>query len=75
MVNLYDRAVGTAAQVPKAKQHDHLPGAKGYCNAATLQADAGPLWVYEGAFDVLALLAAGVPRVVVIFGVQGWRWD
>src|SRR5712691_6054169 len=27
------------------------------------------------AFDALALLAAGVPRVVAIFGVQGWRWD
>src|SRR2546429_130491 len=34
-----------------------------------------PLWVCEGAFDALALLAAGVPRVVAIFGVQGWRWD
>jgi len=30
--------------------------------------------VCEGAFDALALLAAGVPRVVAIFGVQGWRW-
>ena len=28
----------------------------------------------EGAFDALALRAAGVPRVVAIFGVQGWRW-
>ena len=34
----------------------------------------GPLWVCEGAFDALALLAAGVPRVVAIFGVQGWCW-
>jgi DNA primase len=23
----------------------------------------------------LALLAAGIPRVVAIFGVQGWRWE
>jgi hypothetical protein len=75
VVNLYGRAVGTAEQVPKAKRHDHLPGAKGYFNAAALQEDAGPLWVCEGAFDALALLAAGVPRVVAIFGVQGWRWD
>src|SRR5689334_11800529 len=37
VVNLYGRAVGTAAQVPKAKRHDHLPGAKGYFNAAALQ--------------------------------------
>ena len=75
VVNLYGRAVGTAEQVPKAKRHDHLPGAKGYFNAAALRGDAGPLWVCEGAFDALALLAAGVPRVVAIFGVQGWRWD
>ena len=71
LVNLYGRAVGIAEQVPKAKRHDHLPGIKGYCNAAALQAGAGPLWVCEGAFDTLALLAAGVPRVVAIFGVQG----
>ena len=75
LVNLYGRAVGTAEQVPKAKRHDHLPGSKGYFNASALQAEAGPLWVCEGAFDALALLAAGVPRVVAIFGVQGWRWD
>ncbi len=74
LVNLYGRAVGTAEQVPKAKRHDHLPGAKGYFNAAALQAGTGPLWVCEGAFDALALLAAGVARVVTIFGVQGWRW-
>ena len=75
LVNLYGRAVGTAEQVPKAKRHDHLPGTKGYFNAPALQAGAGPLWVCEGAFDALALLTAGVSRVVAIFGVQGWRWD
>jgi hypothetical protein len=75
LVNLYGRAVGLEEQVPRAKRHDHLPGAKGYFNAAALQAGTGPLWVCEGAFDALALLAAGVPRVVAIFGVQGWRWD
>src|SRR5439155_14589521 len=75
LVNLYGRAVGTEAQVPKAQRHDHLPGAKGYFNATALQAGVGPLWVCEGAFDALALLAAGVPRVVAIFGVQGWHWD
>jgi len=75
VVNLYGRAVGTIAQVPKAKRHDHLPGAKGFFNAAALQEDAGPLWVCEGSFDALALLAAGMSRVVAIFGVQGWRWD
>ena len=40
-----------------------------------LQAGAGPLWVCKGACDVLALRTVGVPRVVAIFGVQGWRWD
>src|SRR5215831_14661495 len=75
VVNLYGRAVGPAEQVPKAKRHDHLPGVKGYFNATALQASLEPLWVCEGAFDALALLAAGVPRVVAIFGVQGWRWD
>ena len=74
LVNLYGRAVGTAAQVPKATRHDHLPGTKGYFNAAALQGGTGPLWVCEGAFDTLALLAAGIPRVVAIFGVQGWCW-
>jgi hypothetical protein len=74
LVNLYGRAVGTDAEVPKAKRHDHLPGDKGYFNAAALQPSETPLWVCEGAFDALALLAAGVPRVVAIFGVQGWRW-
>jgi Toprim domain len=66
---------GLQSKVPKAQRHDHLPGAKGYFNATALQGDAGPLWVCEGAFDALALLAAGVSRVVAIFGVQGWRWD
>src|SRR2546423_2428035 len=75
LVNLYGRAVGTAEQVPKAKRHDHLPGAKGYFNATALQVGIEPLWVCEGVFDALALLAAGVPRVVAVFGVQGWRWD
>ena len=75
LVNLYGRAVGTTEQVPKATRHDHLPGAKGYFNAGALQGGGGPLWVCEGAFDALALLAAGVSRVIAIFGVYGWRWD
>jgi DNA primase len=42
---------------------------------AALQAGAEPLRVCKGACDALALRTAGVPRVVAIFGVQGWRWD
>jgi hypothetical protein len=34
-----------------------------------------PVWVCEGAFDALALLAAGYARVIAIFGVHGWRWE
>jgi hypothetical protein len=75
VVNLYGRAVGTDAAVPKAQRHDHLPGEKGYFNAVALHAGTGPVWIAEGAFDALALLAAGGPRVVALFGVQGWRWD
>jgi hypothetical protein len=43
LVNLYGRTVGTAEQVPKAKRHDHLPGAKGYFNVTALQGGTGPL--------------------------------
>ncbi len=75
LVNLYGRAVGTIEEVSKAKRHDHLPGDKGYFNAGALQHGDGSLWVCEGACDALALLAAGVPRVVALFGVHGWRWD
>lgn len=73
LVNLYGRAVGE--DVPKASRHDHLAGAKGYFLGAALGAGAaGPLYVCEGPFDALSLRAAGVRRVVAIFGVSGWRW-
>ena len=52
-----------------------MHGAPGDFHATALDAGAGPLWVCAGACDALALLAAGIPRVVAIFGVQGWRWD
>ena len=47
---------------------------KGYFNAAALHPGAGPLWVCEGAFDALALLAAGIPPVMALYGVQSWCW-
>ncbi len=72
VVNLYGRAVG---DVPKEKRHDHLPGAKGYFNAPALREGSGPVAVCEGAFDALALMAAGLERVVAIFGASGWRWE
>ncbi|MBL0159459.1 MAG: toprim domain-containing protein [Bryobacterales bacterium] len=73
LVNLYGRAVG--ADVPKAYRHDHLAGAKGYFLGAGLAGGSDlPLHVCEGPFDALSLRAAGVGRVVAIFGVHGWRW-
>ncbi len=73
LVNLYGRAVGD--DVPKAFRHDHLAGAKGYFLGAGLAGGLDqPLYVCEGAFDALSLRAAGVGRVVAIFGVHGWRW-
>jgi len=72
VVNLYGRAVGDA---PKSVRHDHCAGAKGYFNAPAMREGSGPLTICEGAFDALALMAAGLPRVVAIFGVNAWRWD
>lgn len=78
IVSLYGRAVGDSfrSDFEKGLKHDHLPGAKGYFNAQALSAGTGePVTVCEGAFDALALIAAGAPRVAAIFGVNGWRWD
>lgn len=77
-VSLYGRAVGDVfrSDFEKGLKHDHLPGAKGYFNAQALAGASGePVTVCEGAFDALALIAAGAPRVTAIFGVNGWRWD
>ncbi len=74
LVNLYGRAVGSAA--PKTLRHDHLPGAKGYFNFAPLLLAPPPLRVYvcEGPFDALSLMAAtGDHNVIAIFGVNGWH--
>lgn len=74
IVNLYGRAVGSDA-VPKQLRHDHLAGPKGYFNALDLDSPNTPVYVCEGPFDALSLLAAGASRVVAIFGVGGWRWE
>lgn len=74
LVNLYGRAVGD--DVAKPFRHDHLAGAKGYFLGAGLNAGSGEaLYVCEGPFDALSLRAAGIVRVVAIFGVHGWRWS
>jgi hypothetical protein len=86
LINLYGRAVGQGDQVPKALRHDHLPGQKGYFHCYALSSkppveqgyrdwSEDPVFVCEGGFDALAVLAAGYPRVVALFGVHGWRWE
>ena len=75
VVNLYGRAVGPLERVPKTLRHDHLPRDKGYFNTSVLRLGTGLVWVCEGAFDALSLLAAGYSRVIAIFGVHGWRWE
>lgn len=72
LVNLYGRAVDVGTdQAPKELRHDHLPGPKGNFNATALLKPAAILC--EGAFDALALLAAGYPAVA-LFGLAGLRW-
>lgn len=73
VVNLYGRSIKPDAD--KAERHRHLSTPKGLFNAAALALD-GPLWIVEGAFDALALRAAGVDKVLAVFGLAGfdWRW-
>ena len=74
LINLYGRAVEPEPIVPKEMRHDHLPGSRGYFNASTLQ-EARSIFISEGAFDALSLIAAGNAAAVAIFGVDGWRWE
>jgi hypothetical protein len=78
-INLYGRAVGSKEDVPKEMRHDHLPGVKGYFNAMALTNVAfkanEPLYICEGVFDALSLIAAGLTRTIAVFGLNGWRWD
>ena len=74
VVSLYSRscaAAGTEAGPP----HYHLRGrAKGIFNGAALRRQEGPLFICEGVFDALSLLALG-HRAVAVFGLSGWRWE
>ncbi len=75
LVNLYGRAVEMEEEAPGGLRHDHLPGTKGYFGAESLLAPSGPVYICEGAFDALSLLAGGCERVIAIFGLHGWRWE
>jgi len=76
-VNLYGRAIETDCEAGNQK-HRHLSGGKGVFNAAAITGESGPLFVSEGALDTLALVAAGYPRSVAIFGKSTprgfWEW-
>ncbi|KAF0250413.1 MAG: hypothetical protein FD167_192 [bacterium] len=74
IVNLYGRAVGSVEKVPKEMRHDHLPGAKGYFNGQIMK-EADHVFICEGPFDAVSLVAASYLNAVAIFGVNGWRWD
>ena len=65
LVNLYARAVdGKVEKAPRDIRHRHQQGDKGYFNARALVEGQGPLYVCEGAFDALALIAAGAARTL-----------
>lgn len=68
-VSLYGRRIDGADD----HKHHHLPGPRGWLHAP---AASGPeLWLAEGPFDALALMAAGIPHAVAVFGVDGIRWN
>lgn len=71
IVSLYGRRIDSSED----HKHHHLPGRpKGFLNAPATS--AAELWITEGAFDALALMAAGIPHACAVFGVSGirWRW-
>ena len=69
IVSLYGRRIDGADD----HKHHHLPGrAKGALNAQAC--NGSEVWLCEGPFDALALMAAGIPHAVAVFGVAGIRW-
>jgi DNA primase len=74
LVNLYGRAIGSNESVPREMRHDHLPGPRGYFNTKVLRGP-GPVFVTEGPFDALSLIAMGHACSIAVFGVVGWHWD
>jgi hypothetical protein len=69
-VSLYGRRIDGGQERP----HHHLSRPKGVLNGRALQ--AAEVWLTEGAFDALALMAAGIPKAAAVFGVDGipWGW-
>lgn len=71
VVSLYARATDPQEEL----KHLHLQGNKGIFNAQAFNLTGEPLYVCEGAFDALSLLAVGFKRAVAVFGLSGFRWD
>jgi len=69
-VSLYGRRIDGGQDRP----HHHLARPKGVLNGRALQATE--VWLTEGPFDALALMAAGIPNAAAVFGVSGipWGW-
>ena len=74
IVNLYGRAIRPRS---KADKHDHLAGNKGAFNGsaiATARNQCGSLYLVEGSFDAISLMALGIENVTGIFGLSGIHW-
>jgi hypothetical protein len=70
IVSLYGRRIDGGAD----HKHRHLADrARGAFNAPAC--NGAEVWLCEAAFDALALMAAGIPHAVAIFGVDGIRWN
>lgn len=68
VVSLYGRRIDGGEE----RKHHHLSRPKGFLNAQV--AIGSEVWLTEGPFDALALLAAGFPAASC-FGVNGIRWE
>jgi hypothetical protein len=70
VVSLYGRRIDKGADF----KHYHLSRPKGIFNAQAMNSTE-EVWITEGAFDCLALIASGVTNAVAVFGLNGIRWD
>ena len=69
VVSLYGRRIDGGADF----KHYHLSRPKGIFNAQAMNGEE--VWITEGAFDCLALMASGVTNAIAVFGLNGIRWD
>lgn len=75
IVSLYGRAIPNAGMtVEKSLKHDHIKGQKAVFNANAML-DPEILFVCEGAFDALSMIASGYSSSCAIFGIGNLRWS